>query len=386
MRQAVIVECARSAFGKLGGSLKDTRPEDLCAQVVKGVLEGLPTCVSEDIEDLVLGCAFPEGQQGANLARNVVGLAGLPVTVAAQTINRYCSSGLQAIVTAANAIISGQQCVVLAGGVESMSTIPMGGARKLPNPTLIETNPEYYISMGLTAENVAKKYSVTRERMDAFAVSSHDKAKKAQEDGKFSSEILSVQASRMGKNGIETFTFDKDESIRPQTTLESLSKLRPVFRHEGVVTAGNSSQMTDGAAMLLLVDSEYAEKNGLKPLARFVSYTVAGVEPDLMGIGPIKAIPKALELAGLTLSDIDMIELNEAFAAQALACIDTLDMDLGKVNVFGGAIALGHPLGCTGAALTVRVVRELQRRKGRYGLVTMCIGGGQGAAGVFECL
>lgn len=388
MKQAVIVACGRSAFGKARGSLRHTRPEDLCAQVVRGVLDPLPQDILAQIEDFSLGCAFPEAQQGANIARNVVGLAGLPVSVAGQTVNRYCSSGLQAVATTAYSIMNEQQQVGLAGGVESMSMIPMGGVRNLPNPDLMATAPEYYISMGLTAENVAAKYHISRDRMDAFALASHQKAKAAQDAGRLADEIVPVQAvAPAEKNGADTrFTFVADEGIRPQTTLESLAKLRTVFKKDGVVTAGNASQMTDGAAVLLLMEEEYAKELGLTALARFISFAVAGVEPELMGIGPIKAIPKALKLANLELKDMDCIELNEAFAAQALACMDVLELDCEKVNVNGGAIALGHPLGCTGAALSVRLIHELRRRGGRYGLVSMCIGGGQGAAGIFEVL
>ena len=384
MKQAVIVACGRSAFGKIRGALRDTRPEDLCAQVVEGVLNQVPFDIRGEIEDFVLGCAYPEGQQGANMARNVAGLAKLPISVAGQTLNRYCSSGLQSIAAAANAIMAGQQKIVLAGGVESMSTIPMGGARNLPNPDLLEQHPEYYISMGLTAENVADKYQITRERMDAFALASHQKAKAAWDAGKLAEEIVPVNAVRYGGHGPERVRFDTDQGIRPATTLASLARLQPVFKQGGTVTAGNSSQMTDGAAAVLLMELETARRLGLTPIARFVSFAVAGVEPELMGIGPVKAIPKALSLAGITADMVDRIELNEAFAAQALACMDVLELDPNKVNVNGGAIAMGHPLGCTGSALTVRLLRELWRQGKRYGLVSMCIGGGQGAAGVFE--
>lgn len=386
MKQAVIVACGRSAFGKIHGSLCDTRPEDLCAQVVSQVLEQVPMEIWDKIEDFVLGCAYPEGQQGANMARNVVGLANLPISVAGQTINRYCSSGLQAISTAANAIIAGQQKIVLAGGVESMSTIPMGGARNLPNPTLMDESPEYYVAMGITAELVAEKYHITRDRMDAFSLASHQKALAARESGKLALEIVPVQAQRRGENEIETFLFDTDEGIRADTTLETLRKLRPVFKKDGLLTAGNSSQMTDGAAAVLLMELETAKQLQLKPIARFVSFAVAGVEPDLMGIGPIAAIPKALDLAGLKKDEIDLIELNEAFSSQALACMDVLELDPERLNTSGGAIALGHPLGCTGCALTVRVLRKLEQTNKRYGMVSMCVGGGQGAAGIFERL
>jgi acetyl-CoA acyltransferase len=368
--------------------LRYTRPEDICAQVAAGVFKQLPDSVQGIVEDFVLGCAYPEGVQGNNMARIVAGLAKLPVSVGAQTINRFCSSGLQSIATAANAIISGQQSVVMAGGGESMSAIPMGGMQNLPNPDLLEAYPDYFTSMGLTAENVAAKYQITRERMDAFAFASHKKAKDAQDAGRFASEIVPVMALKVNKEatGSERVPFEKDEGIRPETTLESLAKLRAVFKKNGVVTAGNSSQMTDGAAIVLLMEKEMAETMGIKPLARFVSFAVAGVEPGIMGIGPIIAIPKALKVAGLSQEDIDLIDLNEAFAAQALACMDVLGLDSSKVNVNGGAIALGHPLGCTGAALTVRSIRELERQGKRYGMVSMCIGGGQGAAGIFERL
>ena len=388
MKQAVIVACGRSAFGRIRGSLRATRPEDLCAQVVQGVLAQVPEAVRDEIEDFVLGCAFPEGQQGANMARNVAGLAGLPVSVAAQTVNRYCSSGLQSIATAAYSIMCGQQRVALAGGVESMTAIPMGGARMLPSPELMDAAPQYYMSMGLTAEKVAQEYHIPRSRMDAFALSSHQKAQAAQDAGYFAEEIVPVKAVAPDKAVCEENRrpFTADEGIRPQTTLESLGKLRPVFMREGSVTAGNASQMTDGAAAVLLMEEDYARELGLQPLARFVSFAVAGVRAEVMGIGPIAAIPKALELANLTLADIDFIELNEAFAAQALACMDVLGLDPERVNVNGGAIALGHPLGCTGSALTVRLLRQLKRSNARYGIVSMCIGGGQGAAGIFECL
>lgn len=388
MKNAVIVACGRSAFGRIRGKLSHTRPESICAQVVQGVLGKVPKHVTGEIEDFILGCAYPEAQQGANMAKNVVGLAGLPDDIAGQTINRFCSSGLQSIATAANTIMTGQQKVVLAGGVESMSAVPMGGVRYLPDPDLLAAYPDYYITMGLTAENVAEKYGITRDQMDEFAVGSHKKAYAAQLEGKSKDEIIPIKAiaGDDGSGERKQFTFDTDEGIRPGTTMESLGRLRTVFKKNGVVTAGNSSQMTDGAAVVLLMEEEYALSLGLKPIARFVTFAVSGVEPGLMGIGPIKAIPKALALAGMKKEDMDLIELNEAFAAQSLACINTLELDMEKINVNGGAIALGHPLGCTGSALTVKLLHELERRNGRFGMVTMCIGGGQGAAGIFERL
>lgn len=387
MKKVVIVACGRSPFGKIGGRLSRTRPEDFCAQVVKGVLAQVPAAGGEIIEDFVLGCAYPEGVQGLNMAKNVAALAGLPSTVAAQTINRYCSSGLQAIATAANAIAMGQCRVALAGGVESMSMIPMNGARNLPNPDLFVSMPEYYSAMGITAENVANRYGVTREEMDRFAMDSHRKAHEAVLEGKTQEEIIPVQAVEADDGtqaGIKRVPFEMDDGIRPQTTMESLAKLRTVFRDKGTVTAGNASQMTDGAAAALLMEESCAKELGLKPLARYITFAVAGVDPDVMGIGPVKAIPKALKNAGMNLEGIDLIELNEAFASQAIACVNELDLNPELVNVNGGAIALGHPLGCTGGALTVKIIRELQRRGGGHGMVSMCIGGGQGAAGIFE--
>jgi acetyl-CoA acyltransferase len=356
----------------------------LCAQVVRGVLADVPDNVKGLIEDFVLGCSFPEGEQGLNIARLVAGQAGLPVSVAGQTVNRFCSSGLQAVAIAANAIMAGQQKVVLAGGVESMSVIPMGGSRQVPSPELIGIQADYYMGMGMTAENVADKWNITRDRMDAFGAASHAKAKAGQDAGRLAEEIIPVQAIKMGKGGMERFEFKLDEGIRAETTAESLGKLRPVFKRNGKVTAGNSSQMTDGASALLLMELETAKELGLKPLVRFVSFAIAGVEPGIMGIGPIEAVPRALKLAGIGVNDLDVVELNEAFAAQALACMDVLKLNPEIVNPNGGAIALGHPLGCTGAALTTKVVRTLQRTGKRYGMVSMCVGAGQGAAGIFE--
>ncbi|QNB45018.1 acetyl-CoA C-acyltransferase [Thermanaerosceptrum fracticalcis] len=390
MKEAVIVACGRSAIGKApGGQLKYTRPDEIAAQVVQGVVKRIPQLDPGKIDDFVLGCAFPEAEQGMNLARIVSLRAGLPVDVPAQTINRFCSSGLQSVATAAHSIMAGQTNVALAGGVESMSTIPMGGNRISPNPYLMENYPETYLAMGLTAERVAEKYGVTREIQDRFALESHLKAAQAQSENKFAEEIIPVKALRpvadqSGMMRSETFIFERDEGIRPDVSLEGLSKLRPVFKTNGTVTAGNSSQMSDGAAAVLLMSQGAAREIGVKPLALFRSFAVAGVEPEVMGIGPVKAIPKALKIAGINKEDLDLIELNEAFAAQAVACIKELDLDPGKVNVNGGAIALGHPLGCTGTFLLVKLLSELTRRKGRYGLVSMCIGGGMGAAAVFE--
>lgn len=391
MREAVIVAYGRSAIGRAPkGKLKYTRPEDVAAQVVKGVLDKVPQLDPSEIDDIVMGCAFPEAEQGMNIGR-IIGLrVGLPISVPGQTVNRFCSSGLQTIATAANSIMAGQADVILAGGVEFMSAVPMGGNIIAPNPYLMENYPEPYISMGITAENVAEKYNVTREMQDAFGVESHKRATKAQAEGKFDDEIIPLEAVRpvMDESGNvigqETFIFNKDEGIRPNSTMESLGKLRPVFKNKGSVTAGNASQMSDGAAAVVLMSKEKAEELGIKPIAVFRSFAAAGVPPELMGIGPIEAIPKALKIAGVTKDDIDLIELNEAFASQSLACINELGLDADIVNVNGGAIALGHPLGCTGSFLTCKILSEMKRRDNKYGLVSMCIGGGMGAAAVFE--
>ena len=392
MREAVIVAYGRSPIGKAPkGKLMYTRPEDIAAQVIKGVLDKVPQLKFEEIEDLVLGCAFPEVEQGFNVANIVAMRAGLPDSVPAQTVNRFCSSGLQTIAIAANSIMAGQTNVVLAGGLECMSTVPMLGNIITPNPYLMENKPEAYMSMGLTAEEVAKKYNVTRQMQDEFAVESHKKAFKAQEEGKFDDEIIPIEALRpitdeSGRVKNEVFIFSKDEGVRANVTTEDLGKLKTVFKINGTVTAGNASQMSDGAAVVLLMSREKAEELGVKPLAVFRSFAVAGVPPEVMGIGPIKAIPKALKIAGLEKDDIDLIELNEAFAAQAIACINELGLDMGKINPNGGAIALGHPLGCTGSFLTAKLLSEMRRRKNKYGIVSMCIGGGMGAAAVFELL
>ncbi len=381
MREAVIVSSVRTAVGKAPrGSLRETRPDDLAGLAIRGALARVPQVEAVDVEDVVLGCAMPEAEQGLNVARQASFLAGIPHTAAAMTINRYCSSGLNAIALGAATIRAGEARVVVAGGVESMSLIPMGGHKIAPNPTLVDTYPDSYLGMGMTAELVAQKYAITREDSDAFALASHEKALDAIAAGRFRDEIVPVT---LGTNGTSR-VFDTDEGPRADSTLDALAKLKPVFAARGVVTAGNTSQTSDGAAATLLVSDERARELGIAPLARFVTYAVAGVPPEIMGIGPVEAIPKALKQAGLTLADIDLFELNEAFATQSLAVIRSLGLDPDRVNVNGGAIALGHPLGCTGAKLTAQLLHEMHRRKARYGMVTMCVGGGMGAAGIFE--
>jgi acetyl-CoA acyltransferase len=387
MREAVIVSSVRTAVGKAGkGSLRQARPDDLAAAAIKGALETVPQVKPDMVEDVILGCAMPEAEQGMNVARIASLLAGVPVTAAAMTVNRFCSSGLQAIAMAADEIAQGRAEVAVAGGTESMSLIPMGGHKIAPNPTLLERYPDSYLGMGITAELVAKKYGIDREGSDAFALASHQKAVAAIEAGRFQEEIVPFTVTIPPENGGKpmTVTFEVDEGPRKDTDMAALAKLRPAFAAAGLVTAGNSSQMSDGAAATVVMSLEKAKALGIAPLARFVSFAVAGVPPEIMGIGPVEAIPKALKQAGLTLQDIDLIELNEAFACQALAVIKALGLDEGKVNVNGGAVALGHPLGCTGAKLTAQILGELRRRKARYGLVTMCVGGGMGAAGIFE--
>jgi acetyl-CoA acyltransferase len=390
MRNAVIVSAARTAVGKAPkGSLRTTRPDELAAAVVRAVVEraGIDTA---EIEDLVLGCAFPEAEQGMNVARIVALRAGLPVTTAGQTVNRFCSSGLQSIAQAAQQIMTGMGDVVIAGGVESMSMVPMVGNKPMPNPTLALEYPAVYLGMGLTAENVAKQYDISREDQDAFALRSHQRAAAAQAAGKFDAEIVAVDVSVVMGDGSQvketTYVFAKDEGVRRDTSLEALARLKPAFAQKGTVTAGNSSQTSDGAAAVLMMSEEKAKALGLTPLARFVSFAAAGVPPEIMGIGPIAAVPKVLKFAGMELKDIDLIELNEAFAAQGLAVVRKLGMDEDKVNVNGGAIALGHPLGATGAKLTVQTIYELGRQGKSLGLITMCIGGGMGAAGIIERL
>ena len=388
MRSAYIVAAYRTPGCKAKrGALKDVRPDDLAAAAIRGVLDrtGIDPL---DIEDILMGCSFPEAEQGMNLARVAALKAGVPYQVPAQTINRFCSSGLQTIASAAERIMAGFADCMLAGGAESMTMIQMGGTKYSANPGLVASWPESFASMGITAELVAEKYGISREDQDAFAVASHAKAAAAIAAGKFADEIIPVETERCslvnGKMQRTTETVSIDDGVRADTTMASLARLATPFKIGGSVTAGNSSQMTDGAAAVLVVSEEYLKRTGLKPIARFVSFAVKGVPPELMGIGPIEAIPAALKLAGLTQDDIGMIELNEAFAAQSLACIRTLRLDPARLNVNGGAIALGHPLGCTGSKLTATILREMQRTDTRYGMVSMCIGGGMGAAGIFE--
>jgi acetyl-CoA acyltransferase len=389
MREAVIVSAVRTAVGKAPrGSLRQTRPDDMAAAAIRGALARVPAVKPEAVGDVVLGCAMPEAEQGMNVARIASLLAGLPVSTAAMTVNRFCASGLQAIAQAADSVAAGRAEVAIAGGTESMSLIPMGGHRIAPNPTLLEHYPDSYLGMGLTAELVARKYGVDREKCDAFALASHQKALAAIQTGKFQAELVPLEVELPPENGggPRRLSFASDEGPRRDTDAGVLAKLKPAFAVDGIVTAGNSSQMSDGAAAAVLTSLETAKGLGLAPLARLVSYAVAGVPPELMGIGPLEAIPKALKQAGLGLGDIDLVELNEAFACQALAVIEALGLDPARVNVNGGAIALGHPLGCTGAKLTAQLLAELERRKARYGLVSMCVGGGMGAAGIFERL
>ncbi|MEY9869861.1 acetyl-CoA C-acetyltransferase [Peribacillus sp. RS7] len=391
MKEAVIVAGARTPVGRAKkGSLANVRPDDLGALVVKETLKRAGN-YEGTIDDLIIGCAMPEAEQGLNMARNIGALAGLPYTVPAITINRYCSSGLQSIAYGAERIMLGQSDTVIAGGAESMSLLPMMGHVTRPNAKLAETAPEYYMGMGHTAEAVAKKYGISRDDQDAFSVRSHQKAAKAIAEGKFSDEIVPVDVTLRSvgpdlKLKEKSFTFSQDEGVRPGTTVEVLKKLRPAFAVTGSVTAGNSSQTSDGAAAVMVMDGEKASSLGMKPIGKFRSFAVAGVPPEIMGIGPIAAIPKALKLAGLELSDIGLFELNEAFASQSIQIIRELGLNEEIVNVNGGAIALGHPLGCSGAKLTLSLLHEMKRRNQQFGVVTMCIGGGMGAAGVFELL
>ena len=391
MREAVIVAGARTPVGKAKkGSLKHVRPDDMGALCVKETLKRAGEYDGQ-IDDLIIGCATPEAEQGLNVARNIGALAGLPYTVPAITINRYCSSGLQSIAYAGERIMLGQADTILAGGVESMSQVPMMGHSIRPNALLAEQAPEYYMSMGHTAEQVAQKYQVTRQDQDAFAVRSHQKAAKALQEGKFSDEIVPVDVTerRVGEQyqlEEHQFTFSQDEGVRAGTTEEILSTLRPAFSTKGTVTAGNSSQTSDGAACVMMMDREKASSLSLQPLAKFRAFAVGGVPPEVMGIGPVEAIPRALKIAGLELKDIGLFELNEAFASQAIQVIRHLGIDEEKVNVNGGAIALGHPLGCTGTKLTLSLIHEMKRRNEQFGIVTMCIGGGRGAAGIFELI
>lgn len=392
MREAVIVAGVRTAIGKAPkGTLRNMRPDDLGAIVIEELMRRVPQVSKEEIEDVVMGCAIPEAEQGMNVARIIALRAGLPSSVSGMTVNRFCSSGLQTISIAAQQIMTGMAEVLIAGGVETMSLLPMGGYNISPNPELADRYPETYMSMGHTAEQVAQRFGVLREDQDAFALRSHQRAARAIHEGKFKGEIVPVTVKETvidanNKAVTKERVFDTDEGVRETTSLEALANLRPAFGLKGSVTAGNASQTSDGAAAVLLMSAEKATELGLKPLGVFRSFAVAGVDPDIMGVGPVAAVPKALKLAGISLSDVDLIELNEAFASQSLHVIRTLGMDEDKVNVNGGAIALGHPLGCTGARLTVSLLNELQRQQGRYGLVTMCIGGGMGAAGVFERL
>lgn len=391
-RDAFVAACGRSAVGKAKkGSLKDTRPEEIAVQIIQGVLPKIPQLDPKDIDDMILGCAFPEAEQGSNLGRNLILRAGLPDCIPGQTVNRFCSSGLQSIAAGSNAIMAGQADVMLVGGVESMSKVPMIGNLMTPSPYLMDNTPDKQTPMGITAENVADKYGITREEQDAFAVRSHKKADAAQKNGLFDDQIIPVDAVKVIKDPSGKLIsikerFSKDEGIRPNVSMESLGKLRPVFKKNGTVTAGNSSQMNDAAAMMVLMSGEKMKELDAAPIARFVSFAAVGVDPAYMGIGPVAAIPKALKIAGLTLNDIGLIELNEAFASQSLACIKELGLNEEIVNVNGGAIAMGHPLGCTGTLLSVKLLSEMRRRKVRYGLVSMCIGGGMGAAGIFELL
>ncbi|WP_281869634.1 acetyl-CoA C-acetyltransferase [Brevibacillus parabrevis] len=390
MREAVIVAGARTAVGRAKkGSLRDVHPVDMGAAVVSDLLRRVPQLDPADIEDVIMGTAVPEAEQGMNMARLIGLRAGLPTNVAGITINRFCSSGLQTIAYAAQQIMVGSSDVLVAGGVESMSLVPMLGHKVALNPALVKTKPEAYMSMGHTAEEVARRYSVTREDQDAFALRSHQRATAAITSGKFQDEIVPLTVKNYsvddaGKVHVREAIFDKDEGARADTSLEALAKLKPVFHVQGSVTAGNSSQTSDGAAAVLVMSAEKAAELGVQPIAKFRSFTVGGVDPDVMGIGPVVAIPKALRLAGIGLEDVDLFELNEAFASQSIAVIRELGLDPEKVNVNGGAIALGHPLGCSGAKLTVSLLNEMKRRGGKYGVVTMCIGGGMGAAGVFE--
>ncbi|MEX2462607.1 MAG: acetyl-CoA C-acyltransferase [Paenibacillaceae bacterium] len=390
MREAVIVSMARTAIGKAKkGSLVQTRAEDLGKIVLEAVIERAPGLKKVDVEDIIIGCAMPEGEQGLNFARIMALYAGFPVTVPALTINRFCSSGLQSIAFAAERIMLGYADVMIAGGVESMSHVPMTGFKLSPNLNIVEQMPQVYIGMGHTAENVAERFGISREDQDAFSVSSHQKAAKAIAEGKFVDEIVPFEVvlkniDEKGQLKTKQFRFDTDEGVRADVSLEGLSRLKSPFKLNGSVTAGNSSQISDGAAALVIMSRDKAEELGLKPLATFRSFAVAGVEPDIMGVGPVEAIPKALKMAGLTLQDVDLYELNEAFASQCVHIIRQLNMDPAKVNVNGGAIALGHPLGCTGSKITATLINELRRRGGGMGVVSMCIGGGMGAAGVFE--
>lgn len=389
MREVVIVSSVRTPIGKAyKGTLRATRPDELGAIAIRGAVDRVPQLDPKEIEDVIMGCAMPEAEQGMNVARIASLRAGLPVECSAMTVNRFCSSGLQAIAMAAERIMAGGAEVVVAGGLESMTMIPMGGHKVSVNPWLVANYPDAYLSMGLTAERIAKQFGITREQADEFSLRSHQKALAAIQAGKFDDEIVPVPVSFTTPNGSKPkrieIIFKTDEGPRADTTLEALAALKPAFHARGIGTAGNSSQMSDGAAAAVVISADRAKALGIKPLARFVAFATAGYKPEEMGVGPVYAIPKALKLAGLKLNDIDVIELNEAFAAQALCVIQQAKLDPERVNPNGGAVALGHPLGCTGAKLTATIIRELKRRNGRYGIVTMCVGGGMGAAGLFE--
>ena len=390
-REAVIVAGSRTAVGKSKrGTTRNWRSDDMAAAVIQDILRKAPALDPAEIDDVIIGCAMPEGAQGLNFARSIALRAGLPVEVSGQTVNRFCSSGLQTIAMAAERIIANGADVIIAGGAETMSLVPMTGFRVNPNPYMVENMPEVYMGMGLTAECVADEYEVTRQAQDEFAARSHQKAAAAYERGAFKDEIVPLEIEEIvaGPNGPQrtTVMFDRDEHLRPDTTVEGLSRLKPVFKQGGTVTAGNASPLSDGAAAVIVMERSRAEALGLTPLLRFVGFAVAGVRPEVMGVGPIAAVPKLLKRTGMSLADIDLIELNEAFASQALAVIRALGLDESRVNVNGGAIALGHPLGCTGAKLTVQIMHEMPRRDAQFGMVTMCIGGGMGAAGLFERL
>lgn len=386
MKEAVIVSAARTAVGKApNGALRAARPDDMAALVIDEALKRAPGFDRSEIDDVILGCAMPEAEQGLNVARIASLRAGLPVSASAVTVNRFCSSGLQSIAYAAERIMAGFATAIVAGGTESMSLVPMGGHKPAPNPALVDTYPDAYLTTGLVAENHARDYAIGREEQDAYALRSHQRAVAAIDSGRFAAEIVQETAASPGSGAPAiVLPLGADEGPRRDTSIEALSKLRPAFHVEGTVTAGNSSQMSDGAAALLVMEGDRARQLGLAPLGRFVAYATAGVEPERFGIGPVPAIRKALRMAGLTLDEIDLVELNEAFAAQVLACLRELPIDPDRLNVNGGGIALGHPLGCTGARLTTSILYEMRRRSARYGLVTMCVGGGMGAAGIFE--
>lgn len=391
-KEVVIVAAARTAAGKANkGSLRFIHPDTLGGEVIRDILKRAPSVQPEMVDDVIMGCAFPEASQGLNIARQCALLGGLPPSVPAATVNRFCSSGLQTIAQASERILAGGADIIIAGGVESMSQVPMGGYVVQPNPELVDNYPEIYINMGLTAEKVAEKYGVSREEQDSFAYRSHKRAVEAWDQGRFEGQITPIEVTEKkvtagGAVEEDSFRFEQDEGPRRDTSEEVLSKLNPVFKQGGTVTAGNSSQMNDAAAAVMVMTRKKAEELGLEPMARYVGYSVAGVPPEIMGIGPVEAIPKVLDRTGLKLDDIDLIELNEAFAAQSVAVIREVGLDEDIVNVNGGAIAMGHPLGCTGAKLTTQILYEMQRRDSRYGMVTMCVGGGMGAAGIFENL